>query len=240
MAAIDPDQTTPVAPEQAATAAANGGRRRARPAVAAPTPDPKVPSEPQAVAGAAPGLDQASLVDVLQKLGYGAKPDGPTTVAHADDEGALIELVDSGVVRLPIPEPDGETRVWRLRPPLFGEHKRIRGALADALTEIDEATIVYAEATVEANAAKASARLMDQPERSRAMHEAKQAQRAADDAADEATERIMRPWWQLVFETLEKDGPHVVPDEFGPWMIDHSLAADIVNHWRTSPRAPGR
>ena len=238
MAAIDPDKTTPVAPEAAAAAASNGGRRRTRPATGPAQPIPLVPATPPAEP--APALDAATLTTVLKQLGYGAAQQGPTTVAHADDEGALIELVDSGVVRLPIPEADGETKVWRLRPPLFGEHKRIRGALADALTEIDEATVGYAEATVEANAAKASARLMDEPEKSKAMHAAKQAQRAADDVADAAAERIMRPWWVLVFEVLEKDGPHVVPDEFGPWMLDHNLAADIVNHWRTSPRAPGR
>jgi hypothetical protein len=238
MAAIDPNQTQPVAPEQAAAAAANGGaRRRTRPGT--PT-QPAAPAAPTDQAVPTQGLDAATLTQVLAGLGYGNQTQGPTTVAHRDDEGALIELVDSGVVRIPIPEAEGEVRVWRLRPPLFGEHKRIRGALAETLTEIDKATIVYARASVEANAAKASARLMDEPAKSEAMFDAKQAQRAADDAADEAVEKLMRPWWQLVFEVLEKDGPHEIPDEFGPWLLDHGLAADIVNHWRTSPRAPGR
>lgn len=242
MAAIDPETTTKVPAEQATAAAANA-RRRTRPAPEAVPEVPPAGEITQALArGAAPGgLDDATLTRVLAGLGYGAEQ-GPVILAHTADEGSLIEFVDTGVVRFPAPQIKPDTPlVYRLRPPLFGEHKRMRLALEDVLLELDEAKLEYQADTVAANEAKAAARVLEEPERSRAMLAAKRLQRDADRAADGRTEAILFPWWAMVFETVGLDGvPADNVDGWGPWILDTDLAVRVINHWRTSPTAPGR
>jgi hypothetical protein len=249
MAAIDPNTTEPTSPDRAAKAAT---RRRSVPTTDAPTPIPLAnatplvgpPADaPPPAAGVEPApagqLSPEALTKILAGLGYGAENTGPATVAHASDEGSLVELVDSGVVRLPVWTPDGP-KTYRLRPPLFGEHKRLRGALQDVLAEIDQATIDLSRATAEVNAEREQARKIEDPvARNEAMAAVKAKQRKADDESDERIETLMVPWWELAFELCGTiDGS---PDpHWGRWVLDHRLAADVINHWRTSPRVPGR
>lgn len=240
MAAIDPDKTTTVPADQAVAAAANA-RRRARPASETPEVPPAGDITQALARSAAGGLDEATLVRVLAALGHGAEQ-GPVILAHGEDEGSLIEFVDTGVVRFPAPQILPDTpRVYRLRPPLFGEHKRMRLALEDVLLQLDEAKLEYQADTLAANEAKAAARTLEEPERSKALIDAKRQQRDADRAADDRTEKILFPWWVMVFETVGLDGvPAADVDGWGAWILDSDLAVRVINHWRTSPTAPGR
>lgn len=249
MAAIDPKTTEPTSPDQAAKAAT--ARRRAVPTTDTPKTIALAPASPAGPPADAPppaaGVEPApsgqlspeALTKILAGLGYGAENTGPVTVAHASDEGSLVELVDSGVVRLPVWTPDGP-KTYRLRPPLFGEHKRLRGALQDALAEIDQATIALTRATTEVNAEREQARKIEDPvERNEAMAAVKAKQRKADDESDERLEAVMVPWWELAFEVCGTIDGSPAP-HWGRWVLDHKLAADVINHWRTSPRVPGR
>lgn len=249
MAEIDPAQTSKVPADQAAAAAAGRRRTRTAPAPAAVPQGPAGPvAQPgditQALAarqGQAGPLDEAALVRLLRGLGYSADNDGPDLRAHADDEGSLIEFVDTGVVRFPAPL-GAAVKQYRLRPPLFGEHRMIRTKIGDVLEGMDEAALARQKATRTANEAVAEARTIeDEIARSEAMLAAKRLQRAADDESEEAVERLMLPWWELVFSTLGMPGePTPERDDFGPWAMDKDLAVKVVNHWRVSPTAPGR
>jgi hypothetical protein len=245
MAAIDPNTTEPTSPDQAAQAAT---ARRSVPTTDVPRPIPLAQTSPlidapPPAAGVAPApegqLTPEALTKILAGLGYGAENNGPNLAAHTTDEGSLVELVDSGVVRLPVWTPDGP-KVYRLRPPLFGEHKRLRGALQDILAEIDQAKITLSKRTAEVNAERQAVREIEDPvERNEAMAAVKAKQRQADDESDERLEQLMVPWWEMAFElcgTIDgSPAPH-----WGRWVLDHTLAADVINHWRTSPRVPGR
>ena len=248
MATIDPDATTTVSPEEAALAA--GRARRTRPAVPNATAQATAAQIAQsvappgsltaAVAGQQPALDEKALTNVLRNLGYGT--DAPDLVAPLDGEGTTIEFVASGLVRIPGPvPPQPDTPLyWRLRPPLLGEHRKLRGALHYALEAIDEATIAYQREAGEIAEQRKAADAMDRgPDRSEAMLAVKRRQRAADEDLEDTKTDTMASWWKLAFETVG-DPAGVVPAEFGAWVTDTGLAAKIINHWRTSPLAPGR
>jgi hypothetical protein len=243
MAAIPESDTTKV-PAERAVAAVPNGTRRARPSeTAAQVADRVAPAGSAAAALASkpqPALDDAALARVLESLGYGNTDPSANLVAHDDDEGSLIEFTDSGVIRFPAPLPHrpDTPRRYRLRPPLFGELKLLRGKLADAGEAIDEATIVRQEAKTAAAATQAEAEKQPAgPERSKAMLDVKRRYRAADEAFDLAAEEALADWWRQVFETLQLDG---VPEEWGSWLLDQQLALDVINSWRASPRRPGR
>ncbi len=242
MAAIDPDSTQKVTPAVALAAANGAGKRKPRPE-ADPGPSPHVPEpvglEFDPVKPPAAPLTEEQLTRVMQMLGYGAGNQGPALIAHDADEGSLIEFVDTGVIRFPTPLPakPDTPRVYRLRPPLFGEHKTMRLALADALERVDYAKLDYQAATNEANRAKDAARQLDEPDASKAMIEAKRVQRAADEVFEDMVADLMQEWWGLVFETVGLDG---TPDDWGTWAGDTDLAVRVIQHWRTSPTAPGR
>src|SRR5262245_3757822 len=255
MAQIDPADTTEVPAAVAIDAATVAPPPApARPAPRQITQGPAVPAAAAApfATAASPtgGLDDASLVRVLQALGYGGDS-GPQLAEPDPLEGNHIQLVSTGWARFPSPfppAPDTPT-LLRLRRPLLGALRRIRIAHEDLNGEIDQAKVQYQTAKRAHEARAEQAKALDEPEKSTVLLASKRQFRQADRLLQDTRDRLLVEWWTLVFGILCPDAPwsHSAIDPTAPegwewdsWAIDEPLTVRLLNHWRSVPLAPGR
>lgn len=165
-------------------------------------------------------------------------PEGPET-------GDRLLFVRTGWVRYT----SGGTTI-RVRPPFFGEFKRLRLALEDV-----QDTLMDLAEEAEAEAERIQAELdpetgdvpveADGDLRARAARRRDLLRRSREVArrTNERREALMHSWWVDVFRTLCVDADKVEwlddPDKMPAWMTNPALPQQFVNHWRAAPLARG-
>lgn len=170
----------------------------------------------------------------------------------ADLAGEAVTLYGKGWARLTFQTSEGEFVEARLRPPLFGEYKRLRGAM-DAITE-EVADMTDGIAAV-ADRIEADAKDMDEDEaltdrertkRRRALQ--RESAREAK-ALNEKQEALWLGWWAQTITALCVDTAAKVRstvdeavadhDRLPPYMAAGGTAMRLLGHWRAGPLGRG-
>ncbi len=172
------------------------------------------------------------------------EPETPPTEAPAGEEtGDGLRLVTTGWVRCTV-----GGALYRLRPPFFGEMKRLRMSLEEIQDHLAEASteaegiamrlIDQANATLQGDGAK-----VDQADRLVQTKALRRESTMAGRALTELRESLMFGWWDDVFRVLCVDLAKVDwlddPDRHPSWMTNASLPASVVGHWRQPPLGHG-
>jgi hypothetical protein len=163
-------------------------------------------------------------------------PASPAFIATDQDGEGIAPLGNSGWLTATI-----AGTAYRLRSPLFGELKRLRLALEAVTDEIDKANEVTQRIAADIiEHGKALAGRNDDEhtpaEKRKTAKLTTDARKAGRDLVNLADDRRMG-WWALVFDTLSIDG---APEDWPSWVVDYNLPAQVMNHWRSVPLAPGR
>lgn len=163
-----------------------------------------------------------------------AEPEG-------DEAGESVRLVRTGWVRCLI---GGQT--VRLRPPFFGEFKRLRLAfeeVQDTLTEASEDLEIVAQRLVDQARALHEDTKMDAGEKVRAQRALRRESSVAGRGMNEQREALMVDWWAEVFRALCVDLGNVDwledPDRMPTWLTAPTLPTTLIQHWRAAPLARG-
>lgn len=161
-------------------------------------------------------------------------PKKPKAVADGDDG---FEMRKDGKCVLTV---RGET--YRFRRPRLGEFRELREKLYERDDESLRLTAELNDRVRERDAAANAANTDDaeeksQTERLQASLEAKKALRDLDRSVSALTEA----WMVEALETLKEDEDAELPgpDDWPPEMAETSFVAELVNHWRHRPLAPG-
>lgn len=160
---------------------------------------------------------------------------------EGDEAGEAVQLVRTGWVRCTV---GGEQ--YRLRPPFFGEFKRLRFAfeeLQDTLDALAEETEVVGAGLVAESERVAADDSMDPAEKVRAQRELRRRSTSAAREMTTAREQATQEWWVDVFRELCVDLDKVKwlddHDQMPAWMTLTGLPAQLLGHWRAAPLARG-
>lgn len=170
------------------------------------------------------------------------EPESPTTPDPLDPEGPetgeALTFVRTGWVRCTT-----GGQIARLRPPLFGEYKRLRMALEDvqdAIMALSEDAEINAERIV---ALEAEIGDVDPAERVKRRRELRRESTEIARRTNREREALMHGWWADVFRTLCVDAAKVDwiddPDRMPAWLTAPALPQRILAHWRAAPLARG-
>lgn len=176
--------------------------------------------------------------------------DEPQPIPEPDDDVAVAEaltsviptspdkdvrtqgpvFLNSGAIRVTI-----EDTEYRLRPPKMKHLKDLRIGLEDLADDLRD---LAARTRFDQRSVNKEADTLDEDsetylERSRELRveSRKRARALMDDMED-----LRLGWWSRVWELL-CDKP--TPDEWPAWMLDNTLPAVFMQHWRTVPLARG-
>lgn len=154
------------------------------------------------------------------------------TIEHQADEdrGDLVELLGTGYIRIRT-----QATRYRLRPPLIGELRKLRTALAEAMDDVadrrDEAMQLSEKLVADAQKIADNESLTD-PQRRKQLGAIKAKSRKGGRELTDHADDVRLEWWTKVFAALSLDGQ---PAEWPASMLDHNLPEKVMQHWRTAP-----
>lgn len=158
-------------------------------------------------------------------------PKKPKAVADGDDG---FEMRKDGKCVLTV---RGETH--RFRRPRLGEFRELREKLYE---RDDESLRLTAALNDSVRARDDDAKPDDAAERSQSerLQESLEAKKALRDL-DRAVSALTEAWMVDALELLKEDEDAEIPppDDWPPEMAETSFVAELVNHWRHRPLAPG-
>lgn len=167
----------------------------------------------------------------------------PTDAAEplGDEAGEDVQLVRTGWVRCTV-----AGQQYRLRPPFFGEFKRLRLSfeeLQDALAEKSEESEIIAAELVEQAEALRTRKDVPAAERVRAMRSLRAASTDVARQLNTLREDQLHRWWADVFRTLCVDLDRIDwlddADKMPAWMMAPLLPTKVQTHWRAAPLGRG-
>lgn len=164
----------------------------------------------------------------------------PPAEPEGDEGGEAVQLVRTGWVRCTV-----GGSLYRLRPPFFGEFKRLRLSfeeIQDALAEQSEEVETIAARLIDEAEVMSKDESLDAAERQRRHRALRRESTVAGRKLTEFREGLMHAWWVDVFTVLCVDKPVdwlEDADRMPTWMTAAVLPSQLLQHWRAAPLGRG-
>lgn len=199
--------------------------------------DPQADRPPVTDAGPPEDKGSPELADAVPNVV--AVPAPVEMVEATSDEAAEgIDWVRTGWVRLRVRGADGTIRTCRLRAPLLRELKRHRLDLEAAEDEIEGRRQGVLRRAAEMAVEMTKARDLAEPERSDTLAQLVRDDRKNGREFTAYAEDARIAWLESVFSgPLGVDG---IPEDWPGYVVHPEFCAQLLQHWRTVPLAPGR